>query len=61
MVQRGHNLRFAMEARDPLRVVGKEVGQHLDRDFAPQFSIARAIHLAHAACTNQGLDLVGTQ
>ena len=36
------------------------VGQHLERDLAPERSIARAIDLAHASRAKEGEDLVAT-
>ena len=49
MVQRGEHLRFALEAREAIRIARERVGQDLQRDVAIQLRIARAIHLAHAA------------
>ena len=49
MVERREDLRFALEAREPIGIVANDVGQDLDRDVAFQLRVARAIHLAHAA------------
>ena len=58
MIQRGQQLRFALEARDTLGVVGNRCGQQLQRDVAPERGIACAIDLAHAASAEQRDDLV---
>ena len=52
-------LRLALEARQAVAVRGEGVGQDLDRDVALQPGVARAIHLAHAACADSREDLVG--
>ena len=49
MVERRERLRFALEAREPLRIGGERGRQDLDRDVAIELGIARAIDLAHAA------------
>ena len=49
MIQRREHLRFTLEARHVLRVVGQRRGQHFDGDVAVQLGIAGAVHLAHAA------------
>ena len=38
MVQRGEQLRFALEAREAVGIVREDVGQNLDRDVAIQLS-----------------------
>ena len=54
MVQRRQRLGFALEARQPLGVVGEGLGQDLDRDVATQLGVGRAIDLAHAAGAEGG-------
>ena len=49
MIERGEDLRFALEAREAIGIVGEGLGQDLDRDVAIELRIARAIDLAHAA------------
>jgi len=49
VVERGQQLRLALEPR-PARGVGRDSdGQHFDGDLAPQARIAGAVHLAHPA------------
>jgi hypothetical protein len=48
MIQRREDFRFALESREPFAIVGDVGGQDLDRDFALQLRVARAIHLAHS-------------
>jgi hypothetical protein len=61
MIQRRERLRFAREARQPLRIVCECLGQDLDRDVAIQLGIARAKHLAHPAFTDPGSDFVDAE
>ena len=49
MIQRGEDLRFALEAGEAIGIAGEGIRQNLERDVAIQLRIARAIHLAHAA------------
>ena len=58
MVERGEHLRFALEPREPLGVVGEQLRQDLDRDVAIQPGVARAIDLAHPAGAKGGEDFV---
>ena len=58
MIQRGEQFGFALKPREPIGIVGERVGQNLDRDLALQPRVARAIHLAHAACAEQRDDFV---
>ena len=58
MVQRGERPRLALEARDPVGVRGKEVGQDLDRDVPIEARVARPVDLAHPARTKGSEDLV---
>ena len=58
VVERGQRLRLAREPREPLAIVGDRFGEHLDRDVAIEFRIARAVHLAHAAGTERPEDFV---
>ena len=58
MVQRGEDLRFALEAGEPIGIGREHVRQDLDRDIAPELRIARAIDLAHAAGPDQGGDFI---
>ena len=58
MRERGHGKRFAFEAGEGVGVMRKRDRKHLDRHFALQLHIARAIDLAHSANANGGEDLV---
>ena len=58
--QRRHRQRLALEARQPIRVGGKRLRQHLDGDVALQLGIARAVDVAHSAGADVRCDLVGT-
>ena len=48
VVERREHLRFAMEARQSLGIVGEEIGQDLDRDVAVQLGVMGTIDLAHS-------------
>ena len=61
VAQGGDGARLVLEAPPPLRVVGKLVGQDLDRDLTRQARVAGAVHLAHAPGPEGAEDLVGTQ
>ena len=50
--------RFALEAREAIRIVGEGCGKNLDGDVPPKACIARAIHLAHGAVTKQTDNLI---
>src|SRR5262245_28006728 len=60
VAERREQLGFALEARNTLGALGERRGQGLDRDLAPEPRVARAIHLAHAACAERRNDLEGT-
>ena len=50
--------RLALEAREPIRVLRKRLGQNLQRDIASKFRVAGAIDFAHAAGAKRREDLV---
>ncbi len=54
MIQRRQHLRLALEPRQPLRVLRELLGQHLERDLAPEPGVLGAPHLAHAARAERG-------
>ena len=58
VIERCQHLRFALEARHTLGIGGQRFGQNLDGDIAMEPGIPGAIHLAHAARTKGGHDLV---
>ena len=49
---------FALEPGDAIGIVGEEVRQDFDRDLPIQRAVVRAIHVAHAAATERGENLV---
>jgi hypothetical protein len=61
MIQRRQYFRLAFEAPQPIRIPRKRILQNLDRNVPLQFQIARPIHLAHAAGSNELDDLVAAQ
>ena len=61
MRQRRNGARFTLEPRDrvgPSADVGR---QHLDRDIAIEFGVARAIDLAHAPCADRPDDFIAAE
>jgi len=61
VVERGENLRLALEARDAFGVGGKSFGEDLDGDLAPELRVSGAIDLTHAARAQHGNDFVLTR
>ena len=61
MVQCREELRFALEAGQPIGIAGEEVGQDLERDVAPEPRVAGAKHLAHAPGAELADDLIRAQ
>jgi hypothetical protein len=55
---RCERLRFACKPRQPIRLIGEEIGQNLQRDIAIELRVAGPIHLAHPAFADLGGDLV---
>jgi len=58
VVERGEELRLALEARHALMVAGERFGQQLEGDLASEPRVARAPDLAHAARAEERDDLV---
>ena len=58
MVEGREQLGLARKAGCALGIVHELVGQHLEGDVATESRVARAIHLAHAAGTEQRYDFV---
>ncbi len=58
MVERREHLRFALEAREPVRVLCERSRQHLQRDVAVEPGVAGTIDLAHSAFAQLGHDLI---
>ena len=53
--------RFALKAREPIRIAGHRGGQDFDRDRPLEIAVARAIHLAHAARADRRGDFVDAE
>ncbi len=49
MIERGERLRFALEARETLGVIGERRRQNLQGHVAAELRVAGAIDLAHPA------------
>jgi hypothetical protein len=60
VVERREDLRFSLEAGEPIGIGGEGVWQDFQRDIAIQLRIARAIDLAHAPRTESGENFVRT-
>src|SRR5262249_34444857 len=61
MIQRREHLRFALEAGESIGIERELRRQDLERDVTTELGIVRAIHVAHAARSEQRHDLVGTE
>ena len=58
MVERGEDLRLALEADEAIAIEREHGRYDLQRDVATKFRVACAIHLTHAAGAEGGEDLV---
>ena len=61
MIQRGEELRLALEARDALRIVAEAIRDEFDRDVASKLRVARTIDLAHPAAAERRDDFIGAE
>ena len=61
MMELGEELRFALEPRQALFVLGEFSRKDFDRDLALQPGVGRAVDLPHAAFAQLGGDLVGAE
>ncbi len=61
VIERGQELRFALETREPIRVARERFEQDLDRDLPVEPRITGSIHLAHAARAERRHDFNGTE
>jgi len=59
MIERRQGLRLVLETRQVAGVGGERLGQNLERHFAVQLGVARAVHLSHSSRAERGDDLVG--
>ena len=58
MIERREDLCFALEARQPVRILREPVGQDLQGDLAAELRIAGAIDLAHPSAADGACDFV---
>jgi hypothetical protein len=61
MVERGQRGRFALKARQAIRIATDLRQEDLERDVAAQLWITSSIHLAHAPGTERSNDLVDAE
>jgi hypothetical protein len=61
MIQGREELRFALEAGQPIGIASEDVGQDLERDVTPEPRVTGAKHLSHSAGAKWGDDLIGAQ
>ena len=61
MVDLRDETRLAFEARETVGIVGERRGKDLDGDVPSKASIARTIHLAHGAVTQQTDNLISPE
>ncbi len=58
MIERREDLCFPLEAREPIRIVRKRVGQDLQRDITAELRIVGAVDFAHPSAANGPDDFV---
>jgi hypothetical protein len=61
VIQRGEQVRFTFEPREPLGIVGQRFGQDFEGDVATELRVACPINLSHAARADGGEDLVRSE
>src|SRR6516165_6328716 len=61
MIERRKHVRFAVEAREPIRVAREHLRQPLERDVTIELRVSGAIDLAHAAFADFGDDIVRSE
>ena len=61
MVERGEELRVALETSETVNVGGEELRQDFQRDVATELRVARAVDLAHPAGPEGGQNFVRTE
>src|SRR5215472_5205133 len=61
MVQRSNRPRFLFETPQSIGVISQRRWQDFDRDITPKARVVRAVHLAHAACTQGRENFVRAQ
>src|SRR5262245_30238874 len=60
MIERGEEAGFSIETREAIGIGGKGGGQHFDGHIATKRHVTCAIHLSHAARSDAGSNLVGS-
>ena len=58
VIERGEDLRFTTESREPVWIAGDRCGQHFQRHVAIELGVARPVDLAHPSGANGAGDLV---
>src|SRR5688572_29075663 len=61
MVQRGGGLGFLLEPAEAIGILRDVAWKDFDGNRAIEPRVARAVHLAHAPCTDRRGDLVGAK
>jgi hypothetical protein len=61
MIQRSDNFGFPLEPRETLGVLRESRWQNFDRNFAIEFRVSCAIHLAHSTSADRRKEFVGSQ
>ena len=59
VIERREHLGLALEASQPIAIVGQGGRQHLDRHVAAEPLVVRAVHFTHAADAKQSVHAVG--
>jgi hypothetical protein len=58
VIERGEQLRFPLEARNPLWIASKDLRENLHCDAASKLRVSRLIHLSHSAGAELRVDVV---
>ena len=61
MVDVGDEARFALNAHETIGIGGERCREDLDGNVSPKANIARTIHLAHGAVTQQAHNLISPE
>jgi hypothetical protein len=61
VIERRQNFGFALESSHALRIGGKGIRQHFQRDFTLPLSVFRAINFAHSAGAEGRNDFIRAQ
>ena len=61
MVQRRQDLRFPLEPREAIGIIGERLRQNFQCDIATEPRVPRLVDLAHAARADWREDLIGTE